>query len=254
MIEKWNITYPAQTGADRRGVYVYLPESYNYDENRRYPVLYMFDGHNIFFDQDATYGKSWGMKEYMDNTSTQLIIAAVECNHGEANERLSEYSPFDFSDPGLGRFKGKGQETMEWFVNVFKPQIDSTYRTLPDRLNTFIGGSSMGGLMSLYAVLEYNHIFSRAAALSPSVWVSPTRLNRLVRETELLPDTVIYMDYGSEEKGFDSGLRKQFSKTAEQLMERQAMVTGRIVPGGSHCEASWERQLPFVMGTLMYDR
>lgn len=108
--------------------------------------------------------------------------------------------------------------------------------------------------MSLYAVLEYNHIFSRAAALSPSVWVSPTRLNRLVREAELLPDTVIYMDYGSEEKGFDSGLRKQFSKTAAQLMERQVMVTGRIVPGGSHCEASWERQLPFVMGTLMYDR
>lgn len=254
MIEKWNITYPAESGEEQRGVYIYLPESYNYDENRRYPVLYMFDGHNVFFDQDATYGKSWGMKEYLDNTSGQLIVAAVECNHGEANERLSEYSPFDFSDPRLGRFNGRGKDTMEWFVNVFKPQIDSAYRTLSDRLNTFIGGSSMGGLMSLYAVLEYNHIFSRAAALSPSVWVSPAKLNRLVREARLLPDTVIYTDYGSEEMGYRPKIQQQFAKTVAQLMERQVMVTARIVPGGSHCEASWERQLPFAVGALMYDK
>lgn len=254
MIEKWSITYPAESGVEERGVYLYLPESYNYETDRRYPVMYMFDGHNVFFDQDATYGKSWGMKEYLDRTSTQLIIAAVECNHGEANERLSEYSPFDFSDPGLGKFHGRGRETMEWFVREFKPLIDSRYRTMADREHTFIGGSSMGGLMSLYAVLEYNHIFSRAAVLSPSVWVSPAKLNRLVREARLLPDTVVYMDYGAEETGFRTRIQKSFARIAAQLTERHVMVTSRIVPGGTHCEASWERQLPFVMGTLMYDR
>lgn len=254
MIEKWSITYPAESGSNERGVYLYLPESYNYETDRRYPVMYMFDGHNVFFDQDATYGKSWGMKEYLDRTSTQIIIAAVECNHGETNERLSEYSPFDFSDPGLGKFHGRGRETMEWFVREFKPLIDSRYRTMADREHTFIGGSSMGGLMSLYAVLEYNHIFSRAAVLSPSVWVSPAKLNRLVREARLLPDTVVYMDYGAEETGFRTRIQKPFARIAAQLTERHVMVTSRIVPGGTHCEASWERQLPFVMGTLMYDR
>lgn len=83
------------------------------EPERRYPVLYMFDGHNVFFDWDATYGKSWGMKEYMDFTGTQLIIAAVECNRSPENGRLSEYSPYDFQAPELGKFKGRGDETHE---------------------------------------------------------------------------------------------------------------------------------------------
>lgn len=254
MIKKWSITYPAHTGDETRNAYVYLPESYQYDQDRRYPVLYMFDGHNLFFDSDATYGKSWGMEEYMDTTQTQLIIAAIECSHGLKNERLSEYSPFDFSDPELGRFKGRGQETMDWIVHVFKPEIDRTYRTLPDRTNTYVGGSSMGGLMSLYAVLAYNDVFSGAAALSPSVWVSPQKLNRLIREAQLCQGTRVYMDYGSDETGFYPKMQVQFAKIVSLLMERRVMVTSRIIPGGTHCEACWERQIPYLMNTLLYER
>ena len=99
MIEKWNITIPELTGDTQRGVYVYLPESLKYDSGRRCPVLYMFDGHNVFFDSDATYGKSWGMKEYMDYTQTQVIIAAVECSHSPDHGRLKEYSPYTFPIP-----------------------------------------------------------------------------------------------------------------------------------------------------------
>ncbi len=254
MIKKWSITYPAHTGAEQRNAYLYLPESYNYDSNRRYPVLYMFDGHNVFYDSDATYGKSWGMKEYMDSTGTQMIIAAIECSHGEHNERLSEYSPFDFTDPRLGHFKGRGRETMDWLINTFKPEIDHTYRTLPDRENTYIAGSSMGGLMSLYAVLEYNHIYSGAAALSPSIWVSPPKLSRLIREARLRSGTVLYMDYGSEEAGFYPKLQPQFARAISSLMERRILVTSRIVPGGTHCEACWEKQIPYMINTLLYGR
>ena len=254
MIKKWSITYPAHTGEEQRSAYLYLPESYSYDTDRRYPVLYMFDGHNLFFDTDATYGKSWGMKEYMEGTRTQLIIAAVECSHGVNNERLSEYSPFDFSDPGLGRFKGRGGETMDWFIHTFKAEIDRTYRTMPDRESTYIAGSSMGGLMSLYAVLKYNDTFSGAAALSPSLWVAPAKLNNLIREADLHPGTTIYTDYGSDETGFYPKIQTQFAKTVSLLMQRQVMVTSRIVPGGTHCEACWERQIPYVMNTLLYSR
>lgn len=173
MVIKWDVTIPELTGDETRKAYLYLPESYDREPHKRYPVLYMFDGHNVFFDSDATYGKCWGMKEYMDATGTELLIAAVECNHSPDNGRLKEYSPFPFNDPKFGRFPGWGRKTMEWMSRIFKSDIDRHFRTIPDREHTFIAGSSMGGLMSLYAVLEFNRIYSRAAALSPSLWVGP---------------------------------------------------------------------------------
>lgn len=252
MVLKWQVRLPELAGERLRSAYVYLPESYGWDECRRYPVLYMFDGHNVFFDQDATYGKSWGMKEYLDQTQTQLIVATVECSHSPDNGRLSEYSPYDFADPQLGRFRGLGRETMEWLIHDFKSEIDRQYRTLPDREHTFLAGSSMGGLMSLYGVMEFNHVFSRAGALSPSVWVAPGKLSKLAREAELGRETVIYTDYGSEEGRQRPKVAGQLSKLANILESRDVMVTRRIVPGGTHCEACWERQLPFLIPTLMY--
>lgn len=80
MIQKWNVTIPELTGNEPRGVYLYLPVDYDWSPERRYPVLYMFDGHNVFFDSDATYGKSWGLGEYLDAFQVPLIVAAVECN------------------------------------------------------------------------------------------------------------------------------------------------------------------------------
>lgn len=160
MIKKWSIRYPAVGGEEERRAYVYLPTMYEADPDRRYPVLYMFDGQNVFFDEDATYGKSWGVADYLDYTDTPLIVAAVECNAGANNERLVEYSPYRFDDKQYGHFDGKGKDTLNWFVHEFKPYIDANYRTEPDRAHTFIGGSSMGGLMSLYALL--NHTTSSA--------------------------------------------------------------------------------------------
>lgn len=253
MIEKWDITIPELTGDETRRAYLYLPDSYDGDPDTRYPVLYMFDGHNLFFDEDATYGKSWGIKDYMDFTGTQLIIAAVECNHSPDHGRLKEYSPFTFRDPGFGVIPGMGRITMEWFVNTFKPYIDENYPTIPDREFTYIAGSSMGGLMSLYAVLEYNHVFSRAAALSPSLWVAPDRIASLIRRADIAPDTVIYMDYGSNELSNHRKMTQLYRKTVSQLLERNIYLTSRIVPEGEHCEACWEKQLPIFMETLIYD-
>ena len=108
MIEKWPTVLPALTGKQPRTVYVYVPDMALEDPDARFPVLYMFDGHNVFFDSDATYGKSWGMKEYMEGTATPMIIVAVDCNHSPNHGRLSEYSPFSFCDPNLGNITGRG--------------------------------------------------------------------------------------------------------------------------------------------------
>lgn len=252
MIEKWDITIPELTGDETRRAYVYLPESYEYDRETRYPVLYMFDGHNVFFDEDATYGKSWGMYDYMEYTETPLIIAAVECNRNPDNGRLREYSPYSFRDRHFGQITGQGRTTMEWLTDTFKQYIDSHYRTLPDRENTFIAGSSMGGLMSLYALMEYNHVFSRAAALSPSLWVAPKQLEELIAQADLGPDTVLYMDYGALEFSNHARMERLFGRIITALLKRHVLLDCRVIPYGTHCEASWERQTPFFMNTLLY--
>ena len=108
--------------------------------------------------------------------------------------------------------------------------------------------------MSLYALLAHNDTFSRAAALSPSAWLCASRMNRLIREAEVAPDTVLYMDYGSREMANHPGMLRTFSQTTARLMEKGLLVNSRIVPNGDHCEACWEEQLPFLMQTLLYER
>ena len=253
MIEKWMAEFPLEEGSEPRTVYVYLPDAAGDDPDARFPVLYMFDGHNVFFDEDATYGKCWGMKEYMEATGTPMIIVAVDCNHHPDGGRLAEYSPFSFKYKKYA-IRGRGKATMDWYAHTLKPMIDEKYPTLPQREHTFIAGSSMGGLMSLYAVTAYNDVYSRAACLSPSLWTAPWRVSDLVQRGKYAPDTVIYMDYGSREMANHPGMRKLFAATTARLMNRQVWLTSRIVPNGDHCEACWEEQIPLMMQVLQYER
>lgn len=248
MIETWSIQIPALSGELERLVYCYLPESYETGE-KRYPVLYMFDGHNVFFDDHATFGKSWGMKEYLECTGKELIVVAV-ASHPDGVKRLSEYSPVDFTIPGLGTVVGLGERYMHWLVNTLKPCIDKKYRTIPDRENTLVAGSSMGGLMSLYAMAKYPDIFRRAACLSPSLWVSPEGIGKFLTEHPVPADACVYMDYGSDEMANHRENPGVLVRTAEQLLNMGVKLTLRIVPGGTHCEASWEKQIPIFMDCL----
>lgn len=249
MVKKWNVTIPSLSGSKQRRAYIYLPASYRKEKDRRYPVLYMFDGHNVFFDSDATYGKCWGMKEYMDKTGKQLIIVAVECNH-EGTCRLQEYSPVSFENATLGKIRGRGKTYMEWLTKTLKPYIDANYRTLPDRENTLIAGSSMGGLMALYGVCAYNHVFQRAACLSPSLWVSSGKVLETVARSRIRSDTCIYMDYGSEEMFNHAANAEALMSTSHLLLTKRVNLALRIVPGGTHSEASWEKQIPVFMDCL----
>ena len=250
MVKMWKVRIPELAGREKRRAYVYLPTMYKAQPRRRFPVLYMFDGHNVFFDEHATFGKSWGLAEYLDFMDVPLIVAAVECSSRPDNSRLSEYSPFDFSDPEVGDIRGRGEATMHWLINDFKMKIDRRFRTIPWREQTFIGGSSMGGLMSLYAVSRYNHIFSRAAALSPHIWAGKHQLIGLLRHAPMAHDTVVYMDWGSAE--VDRSMARDQREVADALFDRKIALTARVVPGGDHSEASWERQAPFFIETLMY--
>ena len=251
MIQVKKIQIPALPTEQPRRLYVYLPRDYA-RSGRRYPVLYMFDGHNVFYDSHATYGKSWGMKEFLTKTRLPLLVVAVECSH-EGNRRLNEYAPWDFQCD-WGYFEGLGRLTLDWMTQTLKPRIDREYRTLPDREHTLIAGSSMGGLMTLYAMTAYNGVFSRGAALSPSLWAGGAHLPALIRQTCLAAPTRIWMDLGSGELPPEEHpeLAALF-ETAAALTASGAEVSAMTVPGALHNEAAWERRIPWFMDYLRSD-
>ena len=227
----------------QRTLHIYLP--HDYDESReRYPVMYMFDGHNLFDDRDATYGKSWGLQKFLDHYDKPFIIIGLECNH-EGDERLNEFSPYTFSTPGLVNVYGKGDFLIRWMIEELKPWVDQKYRTYPNRECTGLGGSSMGGLMALYGVIRYNSVFSKAACLSPAVFGCRDLLMADLEKADISPDTRVYLSLGSQETSksfFLEQLQTYDQSFADALKERQASAVFHLVPGGSHNEASWEKE------------
>ena len=247
MVRKYEREIPF--GGKRR-VFVYLPKGYR-NSDQRYPVFYMYDGHNLFFDDTATYGKSWGLKEYLDEHKTQIIAVGVECNH-EGNERLCEYSPYSFKDKYLGKVTGRGKTTMDWMTSDLKQWVDETFRTLPEREHTYIGGSSMGGLMALWTIAAYNEVFSRAACVSSFIRYNHRKLLKEL-DREYLPDTRVYLSWGAKEFGSRRSLAQGTADNldaANTLMKNGASVYLYQPLSGTHSEASWEKEIPVFMDFL----
>ena len=175
-------------------LHVYVPDDYE-QRDERYPVMYMYDGHNLFDDGDATYGKSWGLAAFLARYDKPFLVVGIECDHRGRN-RLDEYCPYEVRSSILGEIHGKGELFMDWVVNTLKPYIDENFRTYPDREATGIAGSSMGGLMAYYSVIRYNKVFSKAACLSPSLMVCPEQLKHEIKEDWIHPDTRVYLSMG----------------------------------------------------------
>jgi predicted alpha/beta superfamily hydrolase len=255
MVEKRDFIYSPK-GANRP-LQIYLPEDYDASQER-YPVMYFFDGHNLFFDEDATYGKSWGLKEFLDNWDQKIILVGIECGH-EGNERLVEYLPAKSVLPPLLFKTPMGSQTMDWIVEEIKPMIDREYRTMPERENTAIGGSSMGGLMALLAIVKYNRWFSKAACVSIAFEVCYRDLLPMLRSTPLESDTKVYMSWGTMEafrlkdptkNDTTSVTHRKNMHTAKLLKKGGADVKLLSQVGGKHCEAHWEMQNPTYMNYL----
>jgi len=150
-----------------RRVWIYLPTGYSTSE-KRYPVLYMHDGQNVFDDLTSFAGE-WNVDETLDsigNHAREMIVVAVD--NGEA-KRINEYYPYDMAKYG----KGEGDQYVDFLVKTLKPFIDKTYRTEKGKNTTFIAGSSMGGLISMYAILKYPRVFGGAGIFSPAFWIGP---------------------------------------------------------------------------------
>lgn len=230
-----------------RNIHVYLPNDYE-QSNERYPVVYMFDGQNLFHDHDATYGTSWGIADFLDSWWKKVIVVGMECSH-HGNDRLSEYCPYTIQSRTFGRIKGTGETTMQWFINELKPFIDSKFRTWPHREATAIGGSSMGGMMSLYAVLHHNDVFSKAAVVSPAYFYKLKEFTAEIYRKPLNPDTRIFISWGSREdsRGY---MRRYSNALATDLKPLIHSIELYRQTSGRHCEADWALQVPLWMPFL----
>ncbi len=244
-----------------RPLHIWLPDGYD-SSTERYPVMYFFDGHNLFLDEDATYGKSWGLLEFLQSWEKPLIVVGIECGH-EGNERLYEYCPYHFRGKFWGDLRGTGGSTMRFMAEELKPLIDREYRTVASREATAIGGSSMGGLMSLYAAVKYNSVYSKAACLSSSISPCMPSLREDILGSSIEPDTRIFLSWGTEEArgrrrsqtgDYDTPTAKNNFELAQKLEEKGALTRVVCQRGGGHNEASWEKLVPGFMDFLWLDR
>ena len=211
----------------------------------------MFDGHNLFFDEDATYGTCWGLKEYLDVNKIHLIVVGLECNH-EGNERLSEFSPYDYLDYDYGEVKGKGKELINWMISDLKEWVDRNYPTLSDREHTYIAGSSMGGLMSLYMILKHSDIYSKAISVSPHIYPLYKQLREELNTT-MTPNTQVYISWGGQEYApyILAMATDQNLQIIRALLKKEGVdVIPHVFKNDNHSEAAWKKEMPVWMKEL----
>ncbi len=227
--------------ARTRRVWIYLPAGYA-TSKRSYPVLYMHDGQNVF-DAATSYAGEWGVDETLDSLHAQTIVVAVD--NGGAH-RMSEYNPWKARNTSLGG--GEGVPYMDFLVHTLKPYVDNHYRTLRDRDHTGIAGSSMGGLISLYAALGYPEIFGRAAVFSCACWVARPDVYEFARKAgKPTKGARIYFISGELETKDGEPARDQ-REMVDLLVsdgwKRDVNVKSVVSPDGKHAEWFWRREFP----------
>jgi predicted alpha/beta superfamily hydrolase len=227
-----------------RTVRVYLPPGYE-ASRRRYPVLYMHDGQNLFDDATA-YAGEWEVDESLNALarSRRLELIVVGIDNGGA-ERFRELNAWDHPEHG----RGEGGQYIAFIAEVLKPWIDRHYRTRPDRANTAIMGSSMGGLISTYAISRYPRVFGKAGIFSPAYWLAP----QVFTDTEAHPPpptTRVYLYAG----GSEVPSMVPDTERMAALLRRKGLaaenLTVHIVPVGRHNELAWRDEFPRAVGWL----
>jgi predicted alpha/beta superfamily hydrolase len=217
---------------NERTLRIYLPPSYGSDTRRRYPVLYMHDGQNLFEAGTASYGTEWNIDEVADRLVRQgemeeTIVVGID----NTNDRIAEYTPC--CDPKHGG--GKLNAYADFVAKTVKPWIDRQYRTKPGRQHTAVMGSSLGGLASIGIAQRYPRLFSMAGGFSSSFWWNR---QELVKHPPKRMPVRFYIDVGTVLDG------QEDSEALRQALVKNGYREGRDLlflsdEGGRHNEQSW---------------
>ncbi|CAG5003672.1 hypothetical protein DYBT9275_03205 [Dyadobacter sp. CECT 9275] len=250
IIEVLSETFEIPQLNKKRRVHVLLPHDYYEEPDRRYPVLYMTDAQNLF-GEGSPYG-NWELDKALTELAKQdaadVIIVAID--HA-GDDRVQEFSPYD--SPNLG--KGLGASFLKFVTDTLKSFVDEQYRTLPDRLNTGMGGSSVGGLLSIYAALMYPNIFGRLMIFSPSLWISRRIYFDAIHFFEPF-ETRIYI-YGGGKEGDE--MIPNIHKLQETLQNqgfgyKRVKIKTAIDPKGQHSEKRWGKEFPVALKWLFFEK
>jgi predicted alpha/beta superfamily hydrolase len=227
---------------NRRNVDIYLPASY---PDGRHPVVYMQDGQNLS-DPSIAFADTW----HLESVLVELAAAGIEPivvgvhNH---RERLAEYSPYPSRKHGGGR----ADAYLSFLIRTLKPRIDRQFRTRRLSSATAIVGSSMGGLLSLYAWFRHPDVFGLAGAMSPALWFGGEQLLEFVRQAPL-PQGRLYLDVGTSEGAATvRDARAMSSLIEEKTASGQTTFMYLEDRGGGHFESAWSRRLTGALEFLL---
>jgi len=250
-----------------RTIRIYLPKDY-FESDKKYPVFYMHDGQNLFYPQGSWSGESWKVGEALDDAFDKginegiILVGIDNSNLREGLGRLDEYSPWpkNFMEGKIKetwrseeKFGGEGDEYTEFLVHTLKNYIDNNFRTKPERESNYIGGSSMGGLISLYVALKYQKLFSKVAVVSPAFWFAYEDLKEYITNCDIVKKPYIYMDMGTEESSdhenpdFPQIYLHSVNSIVMELEAKNIEIDFEIFEGHEHSERAWAMRFPDII-------
>lgn len=235
-------------------LYIMLPKSYD-KTIKKYPVLYMHDGQNLFDDKTSGYGDSWGILESYQNDPLlpELIIVGIE-SIGET--RMDELSPYPFTyDDQETLYGGKADLYYQFLLETVKPYIDETYRTFKNPKNTAVMGSSLGGLSSLYAAVKYQDFFTRIGCVSNAFYVVQEEVEKLVSNANLSSIKKLYLDVGTKEtsNSINNEAYVKSNQKVFQILQKKVPVSKlrfEVIDGAIHNEKEWKTRFPEIIKFL----
>ena len=236
--------YMPQLHTHRR-IWVYLPANYYREPSKSFPVIYMQDGQNLFDNTTAAFGE-WGIDKTLNKMPSKRkkipIIIAID---NAADNRIDEYAPWKRQEFGRG---GHGNQYADFIAHTLKPYIDNHFRTLADRRNTAIMGSSMGGLIALYTGLKHNQLFGKIGCLSPAFWFN-REIFEWAKKQHLQPTKICVVGSKTENKVMENDLQTTYW-TLRNANIPDHDLTVAIRKRGKHNEKTWGREFKFVYKTL----
>ena len=218
-----------------RRIWVYLPADYA-TSKKKFPVLYMHDGQNLFDEATSGFGE-WGVDECLDSLFTQGHKECIVIGIDNGAKRMSEYNPYGFQTYGIG----EGDKYVDFIASTLKPYVDKTFRTKADKKNTFIAGSSMGGLISFYAVMRYPGVFGGAGIFSPAFWTASGLENDLNKTGKKIRSKLFFYAGGKEGDRMIPDMKKI---EADVKALSSSKIYERVDMDARHNEAAWRKYFP----------
>lgn len=247
--------FNAPLNNEQRAIRVWLPNHYHARRATPYPVIYGWDGQNLFNDDAASFNMAWQLHRSLTELNAEVVVIGIDCPHGDSFARYQEYSAFDWMHPQVGNIDAHGKQTVDHLVDVLMPMLQQRYNISTERQQRTLLGSSMGGQISLFALAYRPDLFGNVFAFShaTSDVYGGAKLRDYLTQQGVPHNTTVYIDAGMQEvvKPWNAAVwvtaQQQMLATLQPLLPK---VMHCIDPDGEHNERSWARRFKALYAEL----